>query len=154
MCINRFNRNLILTVFIVAVVTAVAFIPCLFNGFVWDDDPYVVKNPAIQYLSFPGITRLFTSTFVGTYVPVTMTSFAAEYHFFGINPYAYHVTNLVLHICNGILVFFIIYAMSGNAVVAFITSLFFGVHPMRVESVAWISERKDVLYGFFSWLHS
>ena len=110
---------------------------------------YIVKNPAIQHLSLPGITKLFTTTFVSTYVPVTMVSFAAEYHFSGINPFPYHVTNLVLHIFNCILVFFFIYAVSGNIAVAFITALFFGVHPLRVESVAWVSERKDVLYGFF-----
>ena len=78
-----------------------------------------------------------------------MVSFAAEYHFSGINPRPYHVTNLVLHIFNCVLVFFLIYAVSGNIAVAFITALFFGVHPLRVESVAWVSERKDVLYGFF-----
>ena len=105
---DRFNRNLILAVFIVTVVTAVAFIPCLFNKFVnWDDDAYIVSNPAIKHLSLPGITKLFTSTFVGTYVPVTMISFAAEYHFFGINPFPYHATNLILHILNCILVFFL-----------------------------------------------
>ena len=147
---NRFNRNLILAVFIVTVITAVTFIPCLFNGFVnWDDNAYVVTNPAIRHLSLPGITKLFTSTFVSAYVPVTMVSFAAEYHFSGINPCPYHTTNFVLHIFNCVLVFFLIYAVSGNIAVAFITALFFGVHPLRVESVAWVSERKDVLYGLF-----
>ena len=150
MRINRFNRNFILAVFIVVAVTAVAFIPCLFNGFVnWDDNGYVVTNPTIQHLSLPGITKLFTSTFVSSYVPLTMVSFAVEYHFSGTNPCPYHATNLVFHILNCILVLFFIYALSGNIVVAFITSLFFGIHPLRVESVAWIAERKDVLYGLF-----
>ena len=147
---NRFNRNFILAVFIAVVLTAVAFIPCLSNGFVnWDDDLYILNNPAIHHLSFAVVKHLFTSIFVSSYFPLTMLSFAFQYHISGSNPFPYHAANLVLHLLNVTLVFLFTYAVSRKTSVAFITSILFGIHPLRVESVAWVTERKDVLYGFF-----
>jgi len=78
-----------------------------------------------------------------------MLSFAMEYHFFQLNPFVYHLTNLILHLMNCLLAFWMIYLLCGSAGVAFITALLFGIHPLHVESVAWITERKDVFYSFF-----
>jgi tetratricopeptide (TPR) repeat protein len=72
-----------------------------------------------------------------------------EYHFFQLDPQAYHLTNLLLHCSNGVLVFLLISSLSGNFLVGLVVSLLFAIHPLRVESVAWIAERKDVLASLF-----
>src|ERR1051325_9147161 len=84
------------------------------------------------------------------YHPLTILSLAVNYHFSKLAPYGYHLLNLILHLANTLLVFFFTYKLSRqNVFAAFFVSLFFGIHPMHVESVAWIAERKDVLYTFF-----
>lgn len=86
---------------------------------------------------------------MANYHPLTILSYAIEYHFVQLNPKLYHVTNIIIHLLNTVLVFWFILLLSKKNNVAFITALLFGIHPMHVESVAWISERKDVLYAFF-----
>ena len=83
------------------------------------------------------------------YIPLTLFSFALEYHFFGHNPFIYHFTNLLLHMIVTGLIFLFSLRIGANLRAAFLGALLFGLHPMHVESVAWISERKDVLYAFF-----
>ena len=127
-----------------------AFSSCLKNGFVnWDDDNYIVNNTAISSVSTANLKNIFSSFFVGHYQPLTILSYALDYHFYKLNPYHYHLTNLILHLLNSLLVFYLIYLLSGNIIVSFITAILFGLHPLHVESVAWVSERKDVLYSFF-----
>ena len=115
----------------------------------WDDGMYVVNNPIIKNLSFAGIAKMFGSFYGGNYHPLTALGNAIEYHFFGLNPMVYHLVNVVLHALNSLLVFTCILLLWPNIWVAFGTALLFAVHPMHVESVAWVSERKDVLYTFF-----
>jgi protein O-mannosyl-transferase len=86
---------------------------------------------------------------MGNYHPLVIISYAWEYFFFGLNPAPYHIINLVIHLLNCMLVFYFILRLNHSIPVAFITGLLFGIHPLHVESVAWISERKDVLYAFF-----
>jgi hypothetical protein len=140
-----------LLVAIVLVVTFMSFYPCLRGGFVnFDDDRYVYRNPMIRDLSWQSIGTIFASTdYAVIYCPLVFLSYAIEYHFFELRPYGYHVTNLILHLCNCLLVFWFISLLCRDRPTAFITALLFGVHPLRVESVAWITERKDVLYAFF-----
>ncbi|MCI5055542.1 MAG: tetratricopeptide repeat protein, partial [Flavobacteriales bacterium] len=83
------------------------------------------------------------------YLPITMISYAYEYSKVGLKPYKYHLDNLILHILNVLLVFFFIRLLTKSNLSAFIVSILFGIHPMHVESVAWIAERKDVMYTFF-----
>ena len=96
---------------------------------------------------------------VCNYHPLTVLSDAIEYKFFGLNPFIYHFDNLLLHLINTFLVFVFIHKLSSRLLVAFVTSLLFGIHPLHVESVTWVSERKDVLYALFfllalvSWLN-
>lgn len=140
-----------LFVAIVLVITFISFYPSLRGGFVnFDDDRYVYRNPMIKDLSWQSIGTIFSSTdYAAIYCPLVFLSYAIERHFFDLRPYGYHATNLVLHLCNCLLVFWFIYLLCRNRPTALITALLFGVHPLRVESVAWITERKDVLYAFF-----
>jgi tetratricopeptide (TPR) repeat protein len=86
---------------------------------------------------------------VACYLPLTILSYAVEYHFFGLAPAVYHATSLILHLGNCLLVFWFILMLRANLTAAFITALLFGIHPLHVESVAWVSERKDLLCTLF-----
>jgi tetratricopeptide (TPR) repeat protein len=138
---------------IIAGITFFAFWPSLSNGFTnWDDEGYVVDNPDIKGCTLHNAAKLFSSVYVSNYQPLTMLSYMAEYRFFQLNPVVYHWTNLLLHIINCLLVFALIYGLSGKQLTGLLVALMFAVHPLRVESVAWIAERKDVLSAFFYFL--
>jgi protein O-mannosyl-transferase len=131
------------------IVAAVYFIS-LFNGFTnWDDQGYVTGNELIKSLSFDNIKKIFVTPVMGNYHPLTMLSYAVEYSIAGLSPFIYHLTNLLLHVLNTWLVYRVTRGLSANIVISFVTAVLFGIHPMHVESVAWISERKDVLYACF-----
>jgi tetratricopeptide (TPR) repeat protein len=146
-------RRALLYCGIIAGITFFAFWPSLGNGFTnWDDEGYVVENPDIKGCTFNHVAKVFSSVYVGNYQPITMLSYMAEYRFFQLNPTAYHCTNLLLHIINCLLVFALMYGLSGKYLTSMLVALLFAVHPLRVESVAWIAERKDVLSAFFYFL--
>lgn len=132
------------------VITFLAFLPVLTAGFTgWDDQIMITQNPKIMSLSAGNVARYFTSTHERLYHPLVLISYAIEYRFFGLNPIPYHVTNLVLHLISCALVFWAFRLLTGRDYVAFIVAVLFGIHPMHVESVAWLAERKDVLYTPF-----
>lgn len=134
----------------VLVVTAVVLWPTRSCGFTnWDDPTYVVQNRTIQTLDGASIGRMFGSEVLGNYHPLTMLSYAMDFAIGGLDPATYHTTNLLLHLVNTALVFALLLALTGHPAVATIVSLLFGIHPMHVESVAWIAERKDLLYTAF-----
>ena len=140
----------LLSIAIIIAVTGIAFYPSLHNDFTnWDDDIYVINNKDIRTISLKNLKEIFTSSYVSHYIPITILSYAIEYHFFKLNPYAYHTINFILHLLNCMLVFWFIYIISGKEIVGFMVALLFGIHPLHVEPVAWIAERKDVLYAFF-----
>ncbi len=144
------KRNIYLSLFIVLIITCTAFIPSLDNSFVnWDDDVYVTENNLIKELSFKKTKEIFSSYCSGNYHPLTILSYSVENYYFGLNPKVFHVTNLIIHLFNCALVFWLIYLMTNNLTVCIVTSLFFGIHPMRVETVAWVSDRKDLLLCLF-----
>ena len=144
------EKNVTILLFFISIVVLSAFYPSLKNGFVnWDDPKFVSENLMIQDLSFQNIKKIFTSFHMNNYHPLSIFSYAIEYYFFGLNPFYYHFTNLILHIINTLLVFWMIYLLSDKVLVSFIVSILFGIHPLHVESVVWISERRDVLYSFF-----
>jgi len=130
------------------IVTALCLFPMLRNGLTnWDDEYYVVSNSLLPGPDWMGI---LTRPVVSNYHPLTVLSLAANYAMSGTQAWSYLLFNLTLHLVNVILVFRFIYAISDKKIeVAFATALLFGIHPMHVESVAWISERKDVLYTLF-----
>ena len=127
-----------------------SFFPCLKNDFTnWDDDTYLLDNSLVKTISPDGLRRIFSAPVLGSYLPLTILSFAVEYHFFRLDPKIYHFDNLILHTANSLLVFALIYLLSAHWPTALVTALLFGLNPLRVESVAWVTERKDVLFSFF-----
>lgn len=138
----------LLWLFAILAVTFVVYLPSLGNGFLnWDDNFYVTDNPIVAH---PTLRGLLTENLGGNYHPLTMASLALNYRMSGLDAGSYHWMNLLIHLANTALVFFFVRALSGGRLwTSVVTSLFFGIHPMHVESVAWISERKDVLYAFF-----
>jgi len=150
-----FSKNLLLKYeksflpFVLAL-TFLVFAPSLQNKFVnLDDTQYVLENPVIKDINSKNLKAIFSEQFVGNYQPLTMLSYMLDYKIFGLAPFGYHLINLILHLLGTLFVFLIIKNLSQNAIVACITALLFGIHPLHVESVAWVAERKDVLYGFF-----
>jgi hypothetical protein len=113
----------------------------------WDDEYYVVNNAMLRG---PDWNAIFTRPVAANYHPLTMISLAFNYQLTGLDPSSYLFTNYLFHLINTTLVFYFIWLISGkNIPVAVLSALIFGIHPMHVESVAWVSERKDVLYTFF-----
>jgi tetratricopeptide (TPR) repeat protein len=135
---------------VLALIIFIAFLPCLDNGFVnWDDDVYFLENPLVKHLSWDSVRTLFFSYDRFVYTPVTFLFFAVQHHFFGVDPLGYHTVSLILHICNAWLIFWLFFLIRRDLWVAFGVALLFGIHPLRVESVAWVTEQKDLLYTFF-----
>jgi protein O-mannosyl-transferase len=134
----------------VAVVTFLVLRVCLQNKFTnWDDPGYVVNQPVIKDLSADGLRALFSTAIMGNYHPLTMLSYAVDYAISGLNPFSFHLQSLLFHIATTLMVFVFVLKLTNKSIAAAITALLFGIHPMHVESVAWVAGRKDVVYGFF-----
>jgi hypothetical protein len=115
----------------------------------WDDDRYVLQNPYLGDLSTSALAKVFSTFFQGNYHPLTLLSLDIDYALSGKNPLAYHAINMLLHAGNTVLVFLLILVLTRDRRIAYFTALLFGVHTLHVESVAWASERKDLLYAVF-----
>ena len=122
-----------------------AYLPALHAGFVWDDEPLVTANPLLRSLS--GLGEIWTGSRTADYFPITNSVFWIEYHLFGKNAGGYHVVNIVLQAANALLVWRVLRRLEIPG--AFLAGLIFGIHPLHAESVAWISELKNVLSMFF-----
>lgn len=149
--VNNFSRKKewVLLAFIL-VVTFLIFSPTLKSEFVnWDDDVNVTNNNNVKELNSTSINNIFTHSVIGGYTPLTTLSFAIEHHFFGMKSGIFHFNNLILHLLCTVLVYFFMKKLGTNLFITFAVTILFGIHPMRVESVAWVTERKDVLYSFF-----
>lgn len=146
---NKKTLSVCLLIFILAF-TSLSLFPSLRNGFTnWDDQRYLTQNDDLRDFSLSGLTRIFSSFYNGNYHPLTMFSYFLEYHFFGSNPLGYHITNLLLHLLNCVLVFWLISLLSRSTIVPFVATLLFAIHPLNVEPVAWVSGRKDLFYVLF-----
>ncbi len=130
----------------ILLISFIAYLPILHNGFVWDDIHYIKNNPFINAIN---LKQIFSQYVMGNYHPVTILTLAIEHRFFGLDETGYHAVNLIFHLMNVILVFYTVFLVSGKTRVALVASLLFGIHPMHVESVAWAAELKDLLYTFF-----
>jgi hypothetical protein len=130
----------------ILLVTFLIYIPILNNGLVWDDLGYIKNNALIHNFD---LKKIFSENVLGNYHPLTILVLAIEYKFFGLDLTGYHAVNLFFHLANTALVFYVIYLLVNNAPIALLTSFFFGIHPLHVESVAWAAELKDLLYTFF-----
>ncbi|MBI4024051.1 MAG: tetratricopeptide repeat protein [Verrucomicrobia bacterium] len=159
----KFNGNnpIFRCCLLVFVLTFAAFHAALENDFVnWDDPIFICENPRIQSLDWPHVSEMFTSLEVAAYTPLSQLSLAIDYALWGNNPAGFHFTAILLHGFNAILVFLIASRLNRQAGSspdsnssanggAMLAALCFSLHPMRVESVAWACERRDVLSGFF-----
>ena len=135
----------------ILIVTAACLSPILQNDFINRDDPsYIIDNELIKEVSFQNIGKIFsTPQYEGDYHPLTMLCFAVQYNFFHNRPQGYHTMSLLLHLVATMLVFIVFLQLSKELIIACIVSLLFGIHPTHVESVAWISQQKDMLYAIF-----
>ncbi|MCB9246920.1 MAG: tetratricopeptide repeat protein [Flavobacteriales bacterium] len=115
----------------------------------WDDESYILRNTDIQEVSAENIKKIFSSFYVSNYQPVTMLVLMLEFSLFKLDPGSYHVVNLLLHLLNVFLVFRLFRRWTNRETVVWIVTAFFALHPTRIESVAWISELKDVLFTAF-----
>jgi len=153
------------------ILTFIVYSPALKNDFVnWDDDIYVYENADNLSLNFQSLSWMLTSFHAGNWHPFTWLSHAIDYFFWGLDPLGHHLASIILHGLNGLLVFFLTISLTVKAkevngilsshktkplistqslIVAGVTALLFGFHPMQVESVAWISQRKNLLCSFF-----
>ncbi len=132
----------------ILVLTLISYWPALSNGFVnLDDDRYIETNQMIRHFD---LKVLFTSYWMGNYHPLVMMVYTWIYSFVQLEPATYHTVNLIMHLINTSLVLFVILELTGVFEIAVVVSLLFGIHPIHVESVAWVSELKDLMYtGFF-----
>ncbi|MEI7723913.1 MAG: tetratricopeptide repeat protein [Bacteroidota bacterium] len=145
-------RPVIIGVGLLVVITFIVFSPCLTGEFLgWDDYNYIRDNAMVKTFSWENIIHIFNykTMVVGNYHPLTILSYIFEYQLVGLNPFLYHFDNLVLHIFNIILVSWMMWLLTKKTYATLIATALFAVHPMRVESVVWAAERKDVLYTFF-----
>ena len=135
---------------VIVAFTALLYANALQNNFtIFDDDAYILNNPFLKNCSLKGIIAIFSSFYSANYHPLTTLSWFLEYNIFGPDPVPFHLINVLLHLADTWLVYKLAERLSGNSITAAVTSILFAVHPMHVESVAWVSERKDVLYAFF-----
>ncbi|MEY4927492.1 MAG: hypothetical protein RI894_1928 [Bacteroidota bacterium] len=136
----------------VLIVVAILFYPAIGPNFVnWDDDRYVTDNPLLQEdFGFANLISIFSQEVSANYNPWAIWSLAIDNHFFGMkDARMYHVHNLILHLGVTALVYWFMRLLKMQNITALLIALLFGMHTMRVESVAWVTERKDVLFGFY-----
>lgn len=135
---------------IVFILSFAAYLPALSGGYIhWDDGRHIYNNPLVYADLAENLLRIFGQTINGTYIPLTTLSFNIEYHIFGLHPATSHFINIALHGLVSILIFNLLQRFNLSLLAAFLASVFFALHPMHVESVAWATERKDVLYSLF-----
>ena len=134
---------------LIVLLVCLAYLPALHGGFIWDDDVYVTNNPLLA--APDGLRRIwFTMDSPSQYFPLTYTVLRIEHALWGLNPAGYHGVNILLHAINALLVWRLLKRLSVPG--AWLAAAIFGLHPVQVESVAWITELKSVLSLFFSLL--
>src|SRR6267142_2303925 len=142
----RLKRGYLILALLLVVTTIFAYQPVWHGGFIWDDDAYITNN---ELLTAPdGLRRIwFSLDSPSQYFPLVYTMFRIEHALWGLNPTGYHCVNLLLHVANALLVWRVLTRL--NVPGAWLAGAIFALHPVQVESVAWITERKNVLMGFF-----
>ena len=128
---------------ILVFVTILLFANTLNNDFTYDDYPVVISDPQIKYWHFLDLWEVWGRS-------TRTLSLMVDYHIFGDSPFGYHAQNILWHLLSVLLLFFIFVKLSGNQFTSFIAALFFAVHPIHVEAVANIANRKELICMFFS----
>ncbi|MGA2798917.1 MAG: tetratricopeptide repeat protein [Thermoguttaceae bacterium] len=130
---------------IIIIASLIAYLPSLSNGFIWDDDKLLTENELVK--ASDGLYRFWCSTNAIDYWPITNSTFWIEWRLWEMNPAGYHALNLILHIVEALLVWIILRKLSFPG--AYLAALIFAVHPVNVESVAWIASRKNLMAMLF-----
>ena len=116
----------------------------------YDDPQYVTDNPLVLGgITWRGVLRALTHSDYSFYHPFTTISHMLDYEIYGLNPAGFHFTNVVLHTMSAVILFLVLRSMTGSLWKSFMVTAVFAIHPLRAESVAWVTERKDCLSGFF-----
>ena len=143
---SRHSRSIWARVVFLVLLTALAYMTVYRAGFVWDDNDYVTNNQTL--LSPTGLKAIWLHPgAVPQYYPLVHTTYWLEYRFWKLKPLGYHITNILLHSANALLAWYVLSLLRIRS--AWLIAAIFAVHPVHVESVAWIAERKNVLSGFF-----
>ncbi len=149
------KSKIILWLFVISLATTIVYLPTFNNGLTnWDDDSYVNKNPWTKFTT-ENIQSAFKSYYMGNYHPLAMLSLGLDIKIGGkdednnVNTFTLHFSNLLLHVINTLLVFWFVWLLLKRLDIAAVAALLFGLGAIHVESVAWLSERKDVLYSCF-----
>ncbi len=147
--LTRWQMPLVLV--FLALSTLALFWPVLHHEFVDYDDPvYVIENPPVTSgLKWSNLAWAFSSTYASNWHPVTWISHMVDAQLFGLNPGRHHLTNLLFHTANTLLLFLLLKRMTEAVWCSAMVAALFALHPLHVESVAWVAERKDVLSTFF-----
>lgn len=153
--IGYHSKNAKLLIFagtaVLLIAVTLTFFPAIHNGFVDFDDPlYILENPRVQSgLDWQGVKWAFTTGYGANWHPITWLSHLMDYELFKLRPWGHHFTSVILHVANTILLFIFLRNATGAFGRSLVVAALFGVHPLHVESVAWIAERKDVLSTTF-----
>jgi tetratricopeptide (TPR) repeat protein len=140
------DKTVIFWAGLIFLATLVAYIPAMRGGYIWDDDRYITENVSLRTLD--GLRRIWLEPkALPQYYPLVHTSFWLEYHLWQLHPFGYHLVNVVLHALNAILLLMMLRYLRVEG--AWLAALIFALHPVQVESVAWITERKNLLSGLF-----
>ena len=139
---------------LLALITVLVYLPVRHHDFIAYDDPGVVsQNPLVQAgVTWAGIRWAFTTTETGNWHPVTWLSHMLDCQLFGTNAGAHHLVNVTLHAANAVLLLLLLRFLTGTLWPSSIVAALFAWHPLRIQSVAWAAERKDVLSAFFALL--
>jgi len=146
------QKKLIISILLALSVLIVYWSVQEFN-FVYDDQDYVTENTRLQHgLTWENLGWAFTATECGFYQPLTWLTYLVDFELYGLKAGGYHWTNLIFHLANTVLLFWVLNLMTGTLWRSAFVAALFGLHPLHVESVAWVAERKDVVSGFFWFL--
>ncbi|MEW6382101.1 MAG: tetratricopeptide repeat protein [bacterium] len=147
------SGRLILTIVLLVVLGSFCYANSLKNSLLqWDDHHYLMDNPYIHTISWPNIKAILTKPYFKNYSPLHILSYQIDYHFWKFRPEGYRMVNILLHLASTILIFLLIFEWYQTYSVALTTAAIFAVHTIHVESVVWISARKDVLSALFFFL--
>jgi len=137
----KLNLSMVAGVAIIVLVAILAYLPSICGGFVLDDNLFVTENDLIR--TPDGLHKLWCTTESQDYWPMTNTTFWIEWRLWETNPIGYHVTNLILHVVEALLIWVILRKMTIPG--ALLAAMVFALHPVNVESVAWIAQRKNMM---------
>jgi protein O-mannosyl-transferase len=142
------RRALVLATLALPLLTGLTYLPAFHGGFIWDDDDHFAANPAMT--APDGLRKIWSSLAVSRYYPLTLTTFWVQRRLWGLNPLPYHATNVVLHGINAMLLFALLRKLDVRG--AWAAAALWAAHPVNVESVAWVTELKNVQSGLFFFL--